>query len=105
MDAETGDYPHPFTVKQSGIVTVTSAVPAYVWRCHECGWLGTGWTSEAGAVREAVDHLWDDHGIACCDPDELGPHGPYGHVQHVWKRITGTDSTDQCERCGRYCGK
>jgi len=103
--ADVGREPTPLIVKQSGQVTVTSTVPAYVWRCEVCGWLGTGWTSESGATREAVDHLWNDHQIAACDPDELGPHGFNGHVQHLWQHVKGTDSTDQCVRCGRFCGK
>lgn len=86
------------TVKQSGTVPVTTHVPAYAWQCDECGWLGTGWTSESGALTEAQDHLWNDHGMVPCDPEKLG-NG------HRWKRVQGTDSIDQCERCGRYCGK
>ncbi len=89
------------TVRQSGTVQVVSTVPAWGWRCGLCGWAGMGWTSENGARREAADHLWDDHQQAACDPNELGPL-PF---PHVWERVKGTDSTDRCERCGRYCGK
>lgn len=92
------DQTRPFTVKMTGSVPITAHVPAFAWRCHECGWLGTGWTSEREAEREASDHLWEDHMIPGCRPDVLGD-------PHRWEEVPGTDSTDKCVRCGRYCGK
>lgn len=87
----------PLIVKQSGQTTVTTTVPAWLWRCTECGWLGTGWTSEGGATKEGADHLWDDHGIAYCHPDEQG--------EHRWERIAGSDGASRCKRCGRVSAK
>lgn len=102
MSVSDGPMPEtPFIVKQSGTMPVLTHVPAWVWQCEVCGWLGTGLNAESTARREAADHLWDDHGIAACDPNRLGPDP----APHRWKHVKGSDSTDQCERCGRYCGK
>jgi predicted RNA-binding Zn-ribbon protein involved in translation (DUF1610 family) len=87
------------TVKQSGSVAVTSHVPAWVWRCEECGWLGTGWTSESGATKEGSDHLWNEHDIAVCGPEM------YSHDGHRWEHVKGTDSVSRCSRCGWEIGK
>lgn len=86
------------TIKQHGTVPIISHVPAYAWRCNECGWIGTGHTSERVAEREAADHAWADHGVAACLGAGVG-------APHAWKRVPGTDSTDQCERCSAWCGK
>lgn len=87
-----------FVVKQSGTIAVVSHVPAWAWRCGRCGWLGTGWTSETGATKEAADHVWNDHGIAACHPGWYG--GP-----HIWRHVQGTDSIDRCDRCEWEIGK
>lgn len=96
-----GDYhvPENVIVKQQGTVPVVSQVPAWVWRCGECGWLGTGLMSESSAVKEAAQHMWDDHGIAICGPKM------YGHPGHVWKPLAPWSDVDKCDRCGWEIGK
>lgn len=91
-------------IKQSGQVAVVTYVPGWAWQCVGCGWLGTGLTSERAAVKEGARHLWDDHKIAACDPEVLDGGNTVAGM-HEWKAVPGTDSTDQCVRCGRYCGK
>ena len=88
----------PLTVKQSGTVPVTSHIPAWVWRCEVCGWLGTGWTSESGAEKEGADHVWSEHNVAAC-------HEGWYSGPHDWHHVKGTDSCDQCQRCGWMTGK
>lgn len=95
--------PEPFAegrllTTYNGTRVVQTTVPDFSWGCQVCGWLGTGYESEQAAKRAGQDHLWDEHGMVPCNPDDLLD-------AHRWKRVKGSDSTDQCERCGRYCGK
>lgn len=91
------------TIRQQGTVPLVQHVPAFAWRCNTCGWLGLGHMSEAGALKEASDHMWDDHEIALCA--SINDKKQYGHPGHRWHHVKGSDSTDQCERCHEYIGK
>ena len=90
-------------IRQQGTVPIVSHVPAFAWRCQVCGWLGTGHTSENAALKEASDHLWDEHNVPLCK--SIDGEKQYGHPGHRWQHVKGTDSTDQCERCHEWCGK
>lgn len=48
--------------RQAEQVPVTTYVDAYYWTCKECGWLGTGHTSESSALGEAALHFDHMHG-------------------------------------------
>lgn len=91
------------TIKQSGTVPVVSHVPAWVWRCNECGWLGTGHTSQSACIRDVSDHVWTDHGIALCG--SIDGERQWGHPGHRWKLVKVTDPISRCERCKETTGK
>ncbi len=91
------------TIRQSGTLTVVQQVPAYAWRCNECGWLGTGHLNEVAALKEASDHMWDEHRIALCA--DINGEKQYGHPGHRWQRVPGTDAVDKCIRCTTTIGK
>ncbi len=66
------------TIKQSGVVPVMKQVPAWVWRCEKCGWIGFGHTNEHAALDEAAWHVWHDHDIAiCASIDGVKQYGHY----------------------------
>lgn len=98
MTSEKVDY-QAARIVQTGKVPVLSYVDAWAWRCGECGWLGTGHTSERTATKEAAQHLWDEHQIALCGPDM------YGHDGHVWEPLATWSDVDKCARCGWEIGK
>jgi hypothetical protein len=86
------------SVKQTGTVAVITHVSAWSWRCEVCGWLGTGFTSERAAEREGADHVWTEHQVAACFPEQFG--GP-----HDFHHVRGSDSMSKCSRCEWVIGK
>lgn len=103
MTYERRDEKDP-TIRQAGTIPVITMIPAWTWRCEECGWLGVGLSSEFAALKEASNHYWDEHNLALCknldDPAQFA-----AHVGHRFHLVKGTDSTEQCERCGVFFGK
>lgn len=96
------------TIRQTGVIPVVTYMPAWAWRCGECGWLGIGLTSEREALGEASDHYWDEHGVALCKPiidDEGDRLRLISHPGHRWNPVSGTDAVEECERCHDTIGK
>lgn len=100
MSAIPGDDGKPFgvAVKPTGFMPVTTMQRTFGWLCAHCTWTGNGYTDPTTALKEAADHLWEEHGIAACYPEWYG--GP-----HVWKHIPKSDALSKCGRCEWVIGK